>query len=63
MTYNQMTKRIKGIDTQIEFMKNIQSDLSCLSRKADMIICGEIINSLCCWKNTLIYDKEYVPKV
>lgn len=59
MTYKQMTKRIENINAQIQFIKNI-ADV--LSDKEDLIMCGDIINSLCSWKNTLIYDKEYILK-
>ena len=59
MTYKQLTKQIKDIEEQIDFMKNIESDLS---DKEDVKMCGYIIDNLMCWKNTLIFDKEYVAK-
>ena len=59
MTYKQLTKRINHIDEQIKYMYQIQEDARGIEEKK---LCGFIIDNLLCWKNTLIYDKEYVPK-
>ena len=59
MTYKQLTKQIDRIGEQIKYMYQIQEDARGTEEKK---LCGDIINNLLCWKNTLIYDKDYVEK-
>lgn len=59
MTYKQLTKQIDRINEQIKYMYQIQEDARGIEEKK---LCGFIIDNLICWKNTLIYDKDYVEK-
>ena len=58
MTYKQMTKEIAEIDEQIKFLYDIRKEYFLgTSDKGGMI--GNIVNSLCAYKNYLKYTKEY----
>ena len=56
MTYKELTKRIENINEEIKFMEKIRDMLPDHDEK---IMCGNIVNHLVSWRNTLMYDKEY----
>ena len=58
MTYKQLTKQIEYIDAQIQFMKDVR-DSHYSDDKPSNIMIGNIVNTLICWKNYLLFDRDY----
>lgn len=59
MTYKQMTKELEKFDEMIKFMYEIQKEKSEVGDKQTAILCGDIVNALCGYKNYHIYVKQY----
>lgn len=58
-TYKQMTKELECIDKQIQYMYTTQKRELNSGDISKSKLCGDIINNLCCYKNFLIYEKQY----
>ena len=59
MTYKQIKARINALDKRIAFMYEVQKEKQNSGNREAAIICGDIINNLCSYKNYLIYEKQY----
>lgn len=59
MTYKQMTKEIEKFDELIKFMYEVQKEKHDAGDREKAILCGDIVNALCGYKNYHIYIKQY----
>ena len=59
MTYKQMTKEIEKFDKLIEFIYEVQKEKHDSGEEEKAILCGNVVNALCGYKNYHIYIKQY----
>ena len=59
MTYKQMTKEIEKFDELIKFMYEVQKEKHDAGDMEKAILCGDIVNVLCGYKNYHIHIKQY----
>lgn len=59
LTYNQMTKKIESFDKKFDMLYKMQQELKEQGYDSGVILLGDIINDLCCYKNYLIFEKRY----
>lgn len=59
LTYKQMTKKIESFDKKFDMLYKMQQELKEQGYEAGVILLGDIINDLCCYKSYLIFEKKY----